>query len=150
MLAAAYMVAEAVGKTQPCKLMNRMVLDGDCWLCSSGIVGGGYARIGKDADRRYAHVVFYESLVGPVPEGLELDHLCRVRNCVNPAHLEPVTHRENVLRSENFVAEHAAKTHCPEGHAYDMVEAGRRRCRTCRNEKQAAAQRARAARKNRT
>ena len=69
----------------------------------------GYGRIGN----RAAHRVIYEETVGPVPPGMELDHLCRVRACVNPEHLEPVTHKENMARSEP-----AQRTHCPKGHEY--------------------------------
>jgi hypothetical protein len=74
--------------------------------------------------------------MGAVPEGLELDHLCRVRGCVNPKHLEPVTHRENLMRGESWSAVNARKTHCPEGHPYDETNTyidgkGRRRCREC-------------------
>jgi HNH endonuclease len=81
----------------------------------------------------------YRLLVGPVPEGLELDHLCRNRACVNPAHLEPVSHRENVLRGASFAAINAVKTHCiHDGHPFDDVNTivrpeGRRGCRACMN-----------------
>lgn len=85
-----------------------------------------------------AHRFAYERLVGLIPEGLQLDHLCRVPYCVNPAHLEPVTSRENTMRGLNFAAVNAKKTHCLRGHllsgdnlmttpSYDG-----RLCRTCR------------------
>lgn len=78
-----------------------------------------------------AHKVVYESLVGPVPAGLELDHLCRVRACVNPAHMEPVTHAENMRRSAP-----AQKRACANGHLYDAANTyirtnGGRDCRAC-------------------
>ncbi|KAB2977369.1 HNH endonuclease [Streptomyces sp. SS1-1] len=83
-----------------------------------------------------AHRVAYQEIVGPIPEGLQLDHLCRVRHCVNPAHLEPVTSRENTLRGENLVAINAAKTHCKRGHLFDAANTYRWRnsriCRECR------------------
>lgn len=63
-----------------------------------------------------AHRVIYEELIGRIPEGLELDHRCRTPLCVNPAHLEPTTHRENILRGVGVAARNAAKTHCPQGH----------------------------------
>src|SRR3546814_19356891 len=68
----------------------------------------------SDLRTRQAHRISYELCVGPIPEGMELDHLCRVRRCVNPAHMEPVTHRENVLRGEAGLAravQQRAKTH---------------------------------------
>ena len=64
------------------------------------------------------HRVAYEAAVGPIPEGLQLDHLCRNTLCTNPAHLEPVTCRENLLRGNTLQAANAAKTHCPYGHPY--------------------------------
>src|ERR1035437_1939003 len=67
----------------------------------------------------------------------DLDHLCRVRHCVNPAHLEPVTRQENLLRGQTTTASNAAKTHCPKGHAFIgnniKMNSGSRKCRTCEN-----------------
>lgn len=65
-----------------------------CWIWQRHISSGGYAKMG----RRFAYAVYYERAHGPIPDGLELDHLCRVRSCVNPDHLEPVTHAENMRR----------------------------------------------------
>ena len=84
-----------------------------------------------------AHRVSYVHFKGLIPEELELDHLCRNPSCVNPEHLEPVTHRENILRSPtNPLAKNAAVTHCPKGHPYEgynlMIENGSRLCRECR------------------
>lgn len=89
----------------------------------------GYAR----SNGIYLHVAEYERLVGPVPAGLELDHLCRNRACVNVEHLEPVTHSENVWRSDHA---QRRKTHCPSGHTYSIhntyvTPSNRRMCRTC-------------------
>jgi hypothetical protein len=91
---------------------------------------------GVNAIPARAYRITYETLVGPVPNGLELDHLCRVRACVNPGHLEPVTHRVNTLRGETVAARNARATHCPAGHPYDEVNTyadrlGRRSCREC-------------------
>src|SRR5438552_200174 len=83
-----------------------------------------------------AHQFTYELLIGEVPKGLELDHLCRNRLCCNPTHLEPVTRRENLLRSPTIVARHAAQTHCIYGHLLDGENLYRwrngRYCRMCR------------------
>jgi hypothetical protein len=89
----------------------------------------------RDAKSRMvpAHRWAYETIVGSIPEGLELDHLCRNPSCVNPGHLEPVPHRENLARGIG----NGSKTHCPKGHAYSPENTytgpnGNRGCRTCR------------------
>ena len=69
-----------------------------CWLWRASIRNHGYGRIKVNGRAEQAHRVAYELLVGPIPEGLTLDHLCRVRLCVNPAHLEPVTQKVNIRR----------------------------------------------------
>jgi hypothetical protein len=69
-----------------------------CWYWLRHATTGGYGRVTVDGVRLAAHVIYYEQAKGRVPEGLELDHLCRVRRCVNPDHLEAVTHAENVRR----------------------------------------------------
>jgi len=78
----------------------------------------------------------YEALIGPIPEGLVIDHLCRVRNCVNPAHMEPVTNTENVLRGTGPTAVNAQKTHCKHGHPLTpdnlVKRTDRRECMECR------------------
>ena len=74
--------------------------NGDCWEWTAYIAPNGYGRFQIHPFVHNAHRLLYEWLVGPVPEGLELDHLCRIRHCVNPDHLEPVPHRVNVLRGD--------------------------------------------------
>ena len=102
-----------------------------CWIWQATTTPNGYGQFRVDGRMVYAHRFAYELLVGPIPEGLELDHLCRVRNCVNPAHMEPVTHAENMRRGA-----HALKTHCPREHPYAggnlyVAPDGKRRCRAC-------------------
>ena len=113
---------------------DRVAPDGDCllWPTSSSTGYGSLSRAGRTL---LAHRVAYEQMVGPIPEGLTLDHLCRNRACVNPDHLEPVTMRVNVLRGVGFAGKNARKTHCLRGHAYDAENTRhygpRRRCRAC-------------------
>lgn len=109
-------------------------LASDCWVSTYGDNGAGYTRITVDGRTMYAHRFSYEQHVGPIPAGLELDHLCRVPRCVNPAHLEPVTTRINTLRSDNHWAVAARTGVCKRGHSLDdayVSPQGRRRCRTC-------------------
>lgn len=118
--------------------------DDDCWLWTGAIDNGyGIFSVEWTASNWTAHRYAYTLLVGPIPEGLTLDHLCRVRNCVNPRHLEPVTSGENVLRGESLSAQNARKTHCLRGHpfteenTYRDIYRGRerRRCRACARER---------------
>lgn len=69
-----------------------------CWLWKGATAGPGYGRFRLDGVLRYAHRFSYEISVGPIPKGLEMDHLCRTKNCVNPSHLQAVTHQINILR----------------------------------------------------
>jgi hypothetical protein len=110
----------------------------DCWVWT-GASSRGYGQVSVAGRIRPAHVVVYEALVGPVGEGLQLDHLCRNRLCVNPAHLEPVTPRLNTLRNTGPSAANAVKEQCPKGHPYDEANTirypdGRRWCRVCNRE----------------
>ena len=115
-----------------------------CWLWTAGTGGYGYGSFNpdgrRDGPRRNvaAHLYAYRLLVGEVPEGLELDHLCRNKRCVNPAHLEPVTHRENVLRGTGPTAENAKKTTCVRGHDLtdpaNVYPGSNRKCVTCARE----------------
>jgi hypothetical protein len=122
----------------PTEFLAKLADYGDadrCWIWTGALVKGyPYVTIGKR--KRRAHRVTYEMLVGPIPDGLTLDHLCRRTSCINPRHLEPVTSKVNILRSEGPGAHNAAKTHCPQGHPYSRentrLVSGRRECIECR------------------
>ncbi len=119
----------------------------DCWEWMGSRVGGRqgekYGQYGwfrpQKGIQKLAHVYAYELMVGPIQDGLELDHLCRNRLCVNPEHLEPVTHRENVVRGTSPLAQYAQRAHCDQGHEWERAGNGRsgRRCRVCERAKQA-------------
>jgi hypothetical protein len=104
-----------------------------CWNWTGRKQGSGYGAIELDRRSLLAHRVAFELTVGPIPEGLTLDHLCMNKLCVNPAHLEPVTASENVKRWARSV------THCPQGHEYTAENTrtyrGRRSCITCNRDR---------------
>lgn len=118
---------------------------GKCWPWNGKTNQGGYAQLAAFGRQGVnAHRVSYELQVGPIPAGLHLDHLCRVRHCMNPDHLEPVTMAENTRRGklrESAGSNHRARTHCPKGHDYTPENTRVRRypdkgwttreCRTC-------------------
>ena len=109
--------------------------DGECWRWTAAIDKHGYGRFSKGGRMRLAHRMSYEGLVGPIPQGMDLDHLCRNRACVNPYHLEPVSRSVNLSRSP-LMARGQNKTHCPRGHMYTpentrITTQGARACRTC-------------------
>lgn len=112
----------------------------NCWVWAGRRNDKGYGIIKKGEKITLAHRLVYTTLVGPIPPGLTLDHLCRVRECVNPAHLEPVTLSENCRRGESPMARHARKTSCVNGHPFneentcrsqDSRGRWRRACRVC-------------------
>lgn len=102
-----------------------------CWEWTGAMHHNGYGACAKAFGTNRAHRVSYQLLIGPIPEGLVIDHLCRVRNCVNPQHMEPVTDRENRKRGNDAI------THCPQGHEYTpdntyiKPATGTRSCRRC-------------------
>jgi len=124
-----------------------------CWAWTAAHNEGGYGRFGANGKVYAAHRWSYEYHVAPIPEGLDLDHTCHTddkecpggvecvhRRCVNPAHLEPVTRKENINRGRTG-AWKAAITHCPQGHEYTpentaLSARNQRHCRACRRERQ--------------
>ena len=117
--------------------------DTPCWVWQAATLPNGYSRFHPTGPFTggntmvYAHRYSYEIFRGAIPSGMQIDHLCRVRGCVNPAHMEVVTNKVNSLRSESFTAKNARKTHCPKGHEYSgsnlyVSSQGYRQCKTCR------------------
>lgn len=110
----------------------------ECWEWRGASSPGGYGQIrGEDGRLLRAPRVVYEALVAPIPDGWQIDHLCRNPPCVNPAHLEAVTPSVNVRRGTSPAASRARQTHCFRGHLYDEANTyrnprGWRSCRICR------------------
>lgn len=105
-----------------------------CWIWKASKNDKGYGGIGYQGKVVRSHRLAYEMLIGDIPDGLELDHLCRRRDCVNPFHLEPVTHKVNMSRGKA-----ASKTHCLRGHPLSGSNVGinsvikTRYCKTCKS-----------------
>lgn len=113
------------------------------WTGEPDLRGYGHFTVGYS--QWYAHRVSYVLANGPIPEGLQIDHVkargCKNKHCVAPLHLEAVTQRENLLRGSTITAANAAKTHCLKGHAFDVANTyrtprGSRQCRACKREHQ--------------
>lgn len=121
------------------RLLEKVSVGEDgCWRATGSLTPKGYARFKFDDRSGQGHRFAYLTLVGPIPEGLELDHICRVRHCINPAHLEAVTHLENLNR--RVMPE--LVTHCVNGHEYTPENTyskpnGKRMCRICKNAEKA-------------
>ena len=118
---------------------------GGCWLWtgSRNIRRGGYGQFKLRGRTRRAHIVAFEELIGPVPDGMQLDHRCNVTDCVRPAsdHVRPEAAPDNNARSNSRSAVAARATVCPNGHPYDGENLyrrpdGRRECRTCSTQRQ--------------
>lgn len=139
--------------------IDGVAMPGPCWLWRGARTEGAgpkkplYGRIQQDGRLKYAHRVIYEALAAPIPPGLQIDHLCKQTECVNPAHLEPVSAVTNVRRSSR-----AMQTHCRNGHPLSGVnlylarhpKGVRRVCRTCRDANMRAFKERRAARQAET
>ena len=118
------------------RFWGKVIKTDTCWEWTDYTGYNGYGKLRVQGQMRKAHRLAYEFCIGPIPEGLTLDHLCRNRKCVNPSHLEPVTYQQNILRGEGRAAAQARRTHCPRGHPYDLFNTykgpdGRRHCRVC-------------------
>ncbi len=119
-------------------MVRRFVLwldedENGCWLWTRGCTTNGYGHGRMDSQHFYAHRLAWELWHGPIPDGLELDHLCRVHRCCNPDHLEPVTHAENMRRSTPGGAAglNRAQTECKKGHPFDGHDGRQRTCSAC-------------------
>ena len=112
------------------------VTESGCWIWVGSTTPEGYGQTSFNSKLILAHRVAYKAANGSLTKGLTIDHLCRVRCCVNPAHLQEVTHRVNILRGTSMSARHARKTHCIHGHPFDETNTmsprnGWRQCRAC-------------------
>jgi len=110
----------------------------DCWIWNGAKTTDGYGQIKSGDKIQYVHRLSYQFHKGEIPKGLQIDHLCRVRNCINPEHLQVVTLRENVLRGNSIPAINARKKQCIKGHlliGLNLVKSVLpvRKCRICWN-----------------
>jgi hypothetical protein len=119
------------------RLLRRCQVSGSgCWIWVGSGNGVGYGKIWHEGRLEYTHRAAYQILVGPIPAGYQIDHLCRNPSCFNPVHLEAVTPRENTLRAPGPASSKAAQTHCTHGHEFTQENTARRpngtrRCREC-------------------
>lgn len=117
------------------RFMAKVEKTDTCWNWKAYVAPSGYGQFAGGLAHRYAYTQF----VGPIPTGLQIDHLCRVKTCVNPEHLEAVTQQENMRRGDGIDARNRAVTHCPLGHPYSgentRISKSRnglqRQCRAC-------------------
>lgn len=128
-------VAEAMRIVRDDRFFAKVEDQGACWTWVGCTTADGYGRLTRGSRQHMAHRWLFARLVCPIESGLTLDHLCRNRACVNPAHLEPVSLRDNILRGEGVGVRNAAKTHCVHGHEFTpentYIKQGKRSCREC-------------------
>ncbi|MCH9037475.1 MAG: HNH endonuclease [Chloroflexi bacterium] len=116
------------------------VRDDSCWEWLAHISPEGYGRFTFNRSFGYAHRFAYETFIGHIPSGMDIDHLCQNKWCVNPNHLEPVSRQTNAQRGNTGIHQRM-KTHCPKGHPYDEQNTYRppgkqqRQCRACANDR---------------
>ncbi len=131
----------AMVRKQDARFWRQVNVSGSCWIWTGIIDHKGYGQFAANHKKHLAaHRWAYEALVGPIKEGLVVDHLCRNRACCNPDHMELVTTKENVLRGEGITAQNARRVACCCGHEYSVCHRknGRsyRFCKRCKNEHQ--------------
>ena len=108
-----------------------------CWLWQASLLPNGYPRFSLNGSTVYAHRFAYERANGPIAKGLEIHHLCGIRHCVNPAHMEVATHKQNIHRGNGVAGHNIRKTHCKHGHEFNDANTclranGSRQCIECR------------------
>jgi hypothetical protein len=125
---------------------KRLVVGPNCWILTTNPNSVGYSELRPKGSRWLAHRLSYELYVGPIPRGLQIDHLCRNRRCVKPTHLEAVTHQENFIRGAHLSATTCRTNTCQRGHVleganvYIRPDTGRRMCWPCQQMRQAKVQ----------
>lgn len=125
----------------PTAFLTKTHVTDTCWLWAGAVQSSGYGSFGADGRTHLAHRFAYEALNGSIPDGMSIDHLCRNKLCVNPAHMEPVTLAENVRRADKASGRTSV---CSKGHPLTQHPSKPQQwCRTCNNERHAAYQRRR-------
>ena len=125
-------------KTTETRFWDKIHKAGSCWEWTGCVLKSGYGQF-FDEKKTYAHRYSYKLYRGEVPVGFDVDHLCRNKKCVNPKHLEAVSHKENIHRSPIHMGViNRSKTHCKNGHPYNEENTRKygkngRQCRTCQN-----------------
>ena len=144
------MIGAIVLRTNRSDSPGYVVQENGCHTWIGHVGDDGYGMVWKDGRMRGVHRVRYEEEVDPIPEGKWLDHhVCENKSCCNPAHVRPVSPRENILRGDGACARNRAKTHCKRGHRlkgdnlvqWRYEKYGERACRICKNKQEAARKR---------